>query len=111
MPMMEVTEYEQMMLLGWRGMAQAKQEETLEVVEETRHAQRMQTLFTQAQLAEKWGCSDVTTRKILSKSSVEPIGKRGRELEYNIEEAEEAKRAYYGEALYQRKLNQKIRAM
>ncbi|MFG5562685.1 MarR family transcriptional regulator [Enterococcus sp. DIV1444a] len=111
MPIIEVTEYEQMMLLGWRGMAQTTKEEALKETEETYFAKSKQTFFTLQELADKWGCSKGHVHRILKKYNVEPIGKRGKENEYDGSQAEEVKAIHDGKVIYQDKLNWKMRAM
>lgn len=111
MPIMEVSEHEKMMLLGWRGALQTAREETVEIIEETNHAHRMKIRFTKTELAKRWGCSKDKVSKILKEYRVKPIDKRGSEQEFDIEQAEEAKRAYNGEALHKHEVNWEMRAI
>nr|DAM28516.1 MAG TPA: Protein of unknown function (DUF3853) [Caudoviricetes sp.] len=66
-------------------------DEKMKVIEDTYFAKSKQTLFTKAQLAEKWGCSVGTVDKILKNGGVEPVAKRGKNFEYPIVLAQEAK--------------------
>ncbi|HFE9853029.1 TPA: MarR family transcriptional regulator [Enterococcus faecalis] len=111
MPMMEVTEYEQMMLLGWRGMAKIAKEEALKETEETYFAKSQQTLFTKAELSAKWRCSKGHVDRILKKYGIEPVGKSGKENLYSISESQEAKNMHDKKMIQKEKLNWKIRAM
>ncbi|MGM0169906.1 hypothetical protein IGI39_004926 [Enterococcus sp. AZ135] len=86
-------------------------DEKLKILEETYFAKSKQTLFTKAELSEKWGCTVGTVDKKLKKAGVKSVGKRGSELEFKLDEAEEAKAFYDGEQLHNHELNWKMRAM
>lgn len=88
-----------------------KLEEKMKVLEDTYFAKSKQTLFTKAELAEKWGCSKSTVAHILKDYHVEPVGKRGKEHEFEFEQAKEAKRNHDGEKLHRHELSWKMRAM
>ena len=83
----------------------------MEILEETYFAKSQQTLFTLQELADKWGCSKGHVHRILKKYNVEPIGKRGKENEYDGSRAEEVKAIHDGKVIYQDKLDWKMRAM
>lgn len=111
MPMIEVTEYEELIFLGIQGMRQAIKKEILEEVDDTRLANSKQTLITQGELANKWSCSKKHVGEILKKYGIEAVGKSGKEYEYDINQAQEAKNTHDGLVIYQDKLNRKMRAM
>lgn len=92
-------------------MLDEKLDEKVKILEETYFAKSKQTLFTKAQLADKWGCTVGTVHKILKKAGVKSVGKRGSELEFKLDEAVEAKALYDGEQLHNHDLNWKMRTM
>ncbi|MEB7428341.1 MarR family transcriptional regulator [Enterococcus faecalis] len=92
-------------------MVEEQVSEQMRIIEEKYFAKSKQTRFTQAELAEKWGCSKGYVNRLLKKYGIEPIGKRGKEYEYDGDQAEEVKAVYDDEVLYQEQLNWKIRAM
>lgn len=92
-------------------MLDEKLDEKVKILEDTYFAKSKQTLFTKAELAKKWGCSVETVDKKLKKAGVKSVGKRGSELEFKLDEAEEAKALYDGEQLHNHELNWKMRAM
>lgn len=92
-------------------MVAEKISEQMKVLEETYFAKSKQTLFTKAELAEKWGCVISTVDVILKEKSVFPKGKRGKEFEYDVEQAQEAKDYHDGKILNKHELNWKMRAM
>lgn len=85
--------------------------EQMKVLEETYFAKSKQTLFTKSELADKWGCEVGTVNRILKNADVKPVGKRGKEFEYPLELAEEAKEHHDHKELEKHKLNWKMRAM
>lgn len=111
MPTIEVTEHEKMILYGLRGMLSEHNDEQLKIVEETYFAKSKQTLFTKAELADEWGCENQKVDRILKKAGVDPISKRGKEFEFDIDLAQKAKNQYDGEILHKHELNWKMRAM
>lgn len=111
MLMMEVTEYEKMILLGLRSMIAENNAEQLKALEGTHFAKSKQTLFTKAELADKWGCSVQTADRILKRGKIDPVGKRGRALEYDIKQTEEAKRSHDGKAIINHKINMRAKAI
>ncbi|HBI2020717.1 TPA: MarR family transcriptional regulator [Enterococcus faecalis] len=92
-------------------MVEEQVSEQMRIIEEKYFAKSKQTRFTQAELAEKWGCSKGYVHRLLKQQGIKPIGKRGKEYEYEISEAEKVKAVYDNEVLYQEQLNWKIRAM
>ncbi|MGM0122695.1 hypothetical protein IGI37_000060 [Enterococcus sp. AZ194] len=85
--------------------------EHMKILEDTYFAKSKQTIFTTSELCDRWGCSKVTVATILKHGNVKPISKRGKEHEYNIEQAEQAKRSYDKNVLHQHELSVKVRAM
>ncbi|MHC5375594.1 MarR family transcriptional regulator [Enterococcus sp. LJL120] len=111
MPTIEVTEHEKMLLFSLRAMIEANNTEQLKAVEETFFAKSKQTLFTKAELAEKWDCSIGTVSKILDDSNVKPCGKRGKKHEFSLKQAVEAKQEHDSASLYQHEVSWRARAM
>lgn len=85
--------------------------EQMKILEETYFAKSKQTIFTKAELAERWGCSTATVSTALKKANVNPVGKRGKEHEYNLEDAENAKSSHDGKVLADHELSWRVRAM
>lgn len=111
MPVMEVTEGEQQMIFGFRKCIEENNESQLKVVEDTYFAKSKQTIFTRAELAKKWGCSARLVTQILSDHKVKPIGKKGKEHEFDIEQAQEAKDKHDNQKLDNHELSVRMRAM
>lgn len=85
--------------------------EQMKILEDTYFAKSKQTLFTKEELANKWGCSEVTVGRILKADDVKPKEKSGKSFLFDIKEAEEAKRIYDGEQLYKHEVNQKAKVI
>lgn len=111
MPMIEVTEHEKMILYGLRSMIAENNDEQLKAVEDTYFAKSKQTLFTKAELADKWGCSESHVGRVLDLANVESVSKRGKSFEYDIEQADEAKRSHDGQAIIKHKINMRAKAI
>ena len=111
MPMIEVTEHEKMILYGLRSMIAENNDEQLKAVEDTYFAKSKQTLFTKAELADKWGCSETHVIRVLDAGNVDSVSKRGRSFEYDIEQANEAKRIHDGTAIINHKINMRARSI
>ncbi|WP_321382700.1 MarR family transcriptional regulator [uncultured Enterococcus sp.] len=111
MPVMEVTEGEQQMIFGFRKCLEENNESQLKIVEETYFAKSKQTIFTKAELAKKWSCSTRLVSQILNDHEVKPVGKRGKEHEFDIEQAQAAKENHDKRVLRAHELSMKIRAM
>lgn len=86
-------------------------DEKLKILEDTHYAKSKQTKFTMVELAERWGCSKVTVDRILKENRINPVGKRGKNHEFELEQAEVAKSIYDEDKLNQHELNKRVRAM
>lgn len=111
MPMMEVTEHEEMILYGLRSMIAKNNDEQLKAVENTYFAELKKSIFTTSELAAKWGCSKKHVRTVLKDGGVKPVGKSGHEHEYDGAAAQSAKDAHDAEVLYNRRISEKLKAM
>lgn len=111
MPMMEVTEHEEMILYGLRSMMAKNNDEQLKAVENTYFAKSKQSIFTTSELAANWGCSKKHVQTVLKDGGVKPVGKRGHEHEYDGAAAQLAKEEYDAKVLYNRRISGKLRAM
>lgn len=85
--------------------------ELLKLFRDVIEAEEKHVLFTKAELAEKWGCTVGTVHKILKDGDVEPVGKRGNELEYPIELAQEAKDYHDSREIKNHQISVRARAM
>jgi len=85
--------------------------EQMKVIEDRYFSESKQTRFTLQKLSDKWGCSKGHASRILKEHRVNPIGKLGKEHEYDGNQAEEAKAAHDKKMIYQEKINWKMIAM
>lgn len=92
-------------------MVDEKVSQQIKVLEDTYFAKSKQTLFTRSELADKWGCSVVTVNRIIKNARVEPTSKRGKEFEYDIEIAQEAKNYHDNKELKKHELSVKANGM
>lgn len=99
------------MIFGFRKCLEENNESQMKTVEEAYFAKSKQTIFTKAELAKKWGCSIKLVSQILNNHDVKPVGKRGKEHEFDIEKAQTAKDKHDKRTLHDHELSVKVRAM
>lgn len=111
MPTINASEGELLVLQGLRKLFGENNEKQLDVLEKNFFTPTKHVNFTKKQLMDRWGCKASKVDNVLNHGNVQPIGLRGRENEYAIEEADDAKRSYEQSIFLSGKLERKARTM